>query len=542
MQEISKKSDEIPRLSRDARHIGEEPSSPGGTTLRPTMSRISSNKRDVNEKPPLLKHLSDEEIEMLEVKLKRKIDLRLLPMIILVYIMNYLDRNNIPAAQVAGMGAELGLSTTQYNTAVSILFVGYILMQVPSNLFLDKIGRPSIYFTIVMMIWGTISASTGAVHSFAGLICARFFLGFIEASFFPGCLFYLSSWYTKKELSLRTAILYSGSLISGAFSGLIAAGITSGLNGKAGLSAWRWLFILEGSITVFIAFFIWIVIPDFPKTTKWLTEEERQLACWRLERDVGEEDWSGSEAQKVMHGLKLAFTDIKMYVLMALVTCIVASGSITNFFPIVVGTLGYGKIQTLLLTTPPYVLATIVVLSNAWHADRSAERYLHIIIPLSISVVTFIIAASTLNTAARYVAMMFMPASVYGGYVCALSWISSTLPRPVTKRAAALAAINAISNASSIWTAYMYTKGSAPRYAIAMGVNCGTSFLAVIFATVLRTILVRLNKKLDREEEHAGTGDGQSATALNGSGANVESREEQGLPGAAVTKGFRFLI
>ncbi|KAF3907011.1 hypothetical protein AA313_de0203237 [Arthrobotrys entomopaga] len=536
MQEISKKSDEF------VRH-GEESNATGSATLHTTTSHVSSTRRDVNDKPPLLKHLSDEEIEMLEVKLKWKIDLRLLPMIILVYIMNYLDRNNIPAAQVSGMGVELGLSTTQYNTAVSILFVGYILMQVPSNLFLDKIGRPSIYFTVVMMIWGTISASTGAVHNFAGLICARFFLGFIEASFFPGCLFYLSSWYTKKELSLRTAILYSGSLISGAFSGLIAAGITGGMDGKAGLSAWRWLFILEGSITVFIAFFIWIVIPDFPKTTKWLSEEERQLACWRLERDVGEEDWSGSEAQKVMHGLKLAFTDIKMYVLMALVTCIVASGSITNFFPIVVGTLGYGKIETLLLTTPPYVLAFIVVLLNAWHADRSGERYLHIIIPLSVSVVTFIIAAATLNTAARYVAMMFMPASVYGGYVCALSWISSTLPRPVTKRAAALAAINAISNASSIWTAYMYTKGSAPRYAIAMGVNCGTSFLAIVFATVLRTMLVRLNRKLDREEGHVDTGEGQSVTALNGGGVvDVERREQQGLPGAAVTKGFRFLI
>ncbi|KAK6497383.1 hypothetical protein TWF481_011792 [Arthrobotrys musiformis] len=504
----------------------------GGATLHTTTSVAS--RRDINEKPPLLKHLSDKEIEELEVKLKRRIDLRLLPMIILVYIMNYLDRNNIPAAQVAGMGDELGLTSSQFNTAVSILFVGYILMQVPSNLFLDKIGRPSLYFTVVMMIWGVISGATGAVQNYSGLLACRFFLGFIEASYFPGCLFYLSSWYTRKELSLRTAILYSGSLISGAVSGLISAGITNGLDGKAGLSAWRWLFILEGSITVFIAFFIWIIIPDFPKTTKWLSEQERQLACWRLERDIGEEDWSGSEAQKVFHGLKLAFTDIKMYVLMVLVTCCVASGSITNFFPIVVQTLGFGKIETLLLTTPPYILATIVVLGNAWHADKKGERYFHIVIPLAISVFSFILAAATLNTAARYVAMMFMPASVYGGYICALSWISATLPRPVTKRAAALAAINAVSNASSIWTAYMYTKPSAPRYAIAMGVNCGTSLLGIVFATVLRIILVRLNKKLDREED-------LSEAGLTAEG-QVERREEQGLPGEAAAKGFRFLI
>ncbi|KAK6505948.1 hypothetical protein TWF506_010875 [Arthrobotrys conoides] len=255
-------------------------STAGGGTLHTTTSIAS--RRDINEKPPLLRDLSEEEIEELERKLKRRIDLRLLPMIILIYIMNYLDRNNIPAAQVAGMGDELGLTSSQFNTAVSILFVGYILMQVPSNLFLDKIGRPSLYFTVVMMIWGAISGATGAVQNYSGLLACRFFLGFIEASYFPGCLFYLSSWYTRKELSLRTAILYSGSLISGAVSGLISAGITDGLDGKAGISAWRWLFILEGSVTVFIAFFIWIVIPDFPKTTKWLSEQERQLACWRL--------------------------------------------------------------------------------------------------------------------------------------------------------------------------------------------------------------------------------------------------------------------
>ena len=120
----------------------------------------------------------------------------------------------------------------------------YILMQVPSNLFLDKIGKPSIYLPACMVVWGAISACTGAVKDFGGLIACRFFLGFVEAAYFPGCLFFLSSWYTRKELGFRTAILYSGSLISGAFSGLIAAGIVGGLDGARGLRAWRWLFVI----------------------------------------------------------------------------------------------------------------------------------------------------------------------------------------------------------------------------------------------------------------------------------------------------------
>lgn len=112
-------------------------------------------------------------------------------------------------------------------------------MQVPSNLFLNKIGKPSLYLPTAMITWGLISACTGAVHSFGGLIAVRFMLGFIEAAYFPGCLYFLSCWYTRKELGLRTALLYSGALISGAFSGLIAAGITGNMNGTRGLLAWR---------------------------------------------------------------------------------------------------------------------------------------------------------------------------------------------------------------------------------------------------------------------------------------------------------------
>ena len=156
-------------------------------------------------------------------------------MLVIMYIMNYLDRNNIAAARLAGLEEELNLSSTQYLTCLSILFVGYLLMQVPSNLFLNKIGKPALYLPTVMIIWGIISAATAAAESFGGLVAIRFFLGFVEAAYFPGCLFFLSSWYTRKELGFRTAILYSGSLLSGAFSGLISAGIRNGLDGAKGL-------------------------------------------------------------------------------------------------------------------------------------------------------------------------------------------------------------------------------------------------------------------------------------------------------------------
>ncbi|KAL8711216.1 MAG: hypothetical protein Q9220_004361 [cf. Caloplaca sp. 1 TL-2023] len=424
-------------------------------------ARSPSRKR---EAPPLVRDLSPEERAHLEKILVAKIDFRLLPMLILMYLMNYLDRNNIAAARLAGLEDELGLTGTQYLTAVSILFVGYILMQVPSNLFLNKIGKPALYLPTVMIIWGIISAATAAAESFGGLIAIRFFLGFVEAAYFPGCLFFLSSWYTRKELGFRTAVLYSGSLMSGAFSGLITAGITGGMDGKRGLRAWRWLFIIEGVITIVIAFIAFFVLPNFPRTTTWLTENERQLAIWRLDEDIGEDDWVGSQNQTFWHGMKLAFTDLKMWVLMVLVFCFVASGTVTNLFPTVVKTLGYGNIQSLLLTVPPYVLGVITTFCNSWHADKTGERYFHITLPLYFAVAAFIIAAATTKTAPRYLAMMLMIPGVYTGYVVALAWISNTLPRPPAKRAAALAAINAVSNASSIYASYMYPESAGPRY------------------------------------------------------------------------------
>lgn len=246
-----------------------------------------------------------------------KLTLDMWIVLVLMYVMNYLDRNNIAAARLAGLEDELNLSSTQYLTALSILFVGYMLMQIPSNLFLNKVGKPALYLPTVMIVWGVISAATAGAQTFGGLIAIRFFLGFVEAAYFPGCLFFLSSWYTRQELGFRTAILYSGSLLSGAFSGLISAGITNGLNGARGLRAWRWLFIIEGVITIVIAFFAYFALPNFPRTTTWLTENERQLAIWRLDEDIGEDDWIGSQQQTFFHGMKLAFADIKMWILVS---------------------------------------------------------------------------------------------------------------------------------------------------------------------------------------------------------------------------------
>lgn len=195
----------------------------------------------------------------------------------------------------------------------------------------------------------------------------------------------------------------------------------------------------------------------------------------------------------------------------------------------------------------------IAILINAWHADRTSERYLHIALPPLLAVAAFIIAAATTEFGPRYFAMCLMIGANYSGYVVALAWISNTLPRPPAKRAAALAGINALSNVCQIYSPYMYqgmtyapgeallsdetdeliADAYAPRYVVPMIVNAITSLWAAVFATVLRMLLVRLNKKID-------------AGILLLEQTSEEDRkrviEEHGLPGEAVDKGFRFLV
>ena len=217
--------------------------------------------------------------------------------------------------------------------------------------------------------------------------------------------------------------------------------------------------------------------------------------------------------------------DIKTWVLTILMISIISSASVTNFFPTVVKTLGYGNIQTLLLTAPPYVLAVITTYLNAWHADRTGERLLHIVLPLCVGVFAFILCAATHSTGPRYVSMMLMVPGIYTGYVVALAWISNSMPRPPAKRAAALAFINAVSNSASIYASYMYPQpkgGKQPNLTVPLSVDCATAVLAIIMTVIMRIILQRLNKRLDRGEHVEG--------AINA------------VPGVGAERGFRFLL
>ncbi|CCE62648.1 hypothetical protein TPHA_0C05000 [Tetrapisispora phaffii CBS 4417] len=451
--------------------------------------------------PESLKDFTTEELEELSKKTRLKMDLRILIMVCWIYICNYLDRTNIASARLGGLEEDLNLTSTQYQTVLSVLFVGYITMQIPSNIILNRLGKPSLFITIIMTVWGIISTCTGAVQSYGGLLVIRILLGFVESGFFGCCLYYLSCWYTKKELALRNSILYSGSLISGAFSGLISAGIIEGMDGVAGLRAWRWCFIIEGAITVATVPFAYMILPDNPSNTKFLSQEEKDLIMWKLKMDVGDSDSDdavlGGSKNSFKFALKLAFKDKKVWLITGCISFLVAAAGVTNFFPSVVSTLGFERIITLCLTAPPYCIAVVTTFIWASHSDRTGERFWHVVLPLFVALIAFIIAVSTLNTGARYFAMCLMPSGLYCSYTIIISWISLIVPRPPLKRAIAISIMNCLANSTSIWNAYLYPESNAPRYTIAMSCNIAFIFLSMFFAFLLRFYLISLNKKIE---------------------------------------------
>jgi MFS family permease len=439
-----------------------------------------------------------------EKRLLRKIDLRIMPTLILMIILNYLDRNALANARIQGIENSLNLAGGQFNTAISVFFIGYIGLQIPSNLLLTRV-RPSIYLPACMIAWGGLSGMTAFISNFKGLVLVRFFLGMVEAPFFPGALFLLSSWYTKEELAFRTSLLYSGSLLSGAFGGFVGAGIEGGLKGVRGLDSWRWLFLIESSATVLLAICAIFILPDYPHTTRWLTPAERELAVQRVQRHSGIQDKTRT---KLLHGLKLAVADYKVWLLALIIITKTSAGAVTSFIPTLVATFKYTPISTLLLIAPPYLLATVTALGVSWSSDKKSERAYHILVPIFAAMLGFFVFAATTALIPRYLSLFLMLAGVYGSYNVALAWISSTLPHPVEKRSAAIAIINTVGNCAQIYSPFMYLPESGPGYLGAMVANGGFCLACLGAVWLLRRYLIKENAEIAAVEAQGGRKEG----------------------------------
>ncbi|PHH90453.1 hypothetical protein CDD83_3628 [Cordyceps sp. RAO-2017] len=218
-----------------------------------------------------------------EKALVRKIDFFILTFCCLSYLINYLDRSNLANAYVSGMRDELGFEGSQLNQVNTCFTVGYILGQVPSNLSLHYV-RPRVWFPAMMLLWGGLTMVTAAARAPQSVMAIRFFQGFCEASTFVGTHYVLGAWYTERELGKRSGIFTSSGLAGTAIGGFIQTGIHRSLDGRHGLSGWRWLFLVDGLLTVPVALYGFLLFPDTPDTTtaSYLTPAERALAAARV--------------------------------------------------------------------------------------------------------------------------------------------------------------------------------------------------------------------------------------------------------------------
>ncbi|KAF7364775.1 Tartrate transporter [Mycena venus] len=407
-----------------------------------------------------------------EKKLVRKLDFRLLPTIFLIYIMNYIDRNGITTARLKGLEQDLGLSDLQYSVVLSILFVSYCPAQIPSNMVssfslfsvISQLIMPSWYIGACVMGWGLTSLLTGVTKNYGGIMACRVFIGLPEAAFYPGAIYLLSRWYTKKELAFRSAILYTGLLLSNAFGALIAAGILANMEG--------------------------------PNNTRWIVGDERRLAQARLAEDAGEAD-QDNENDTPLAGLKMALTDPLILTFAVMNAAQLLGLSFINFFPTLATTLGFNTTISLLLAAPPWLIASLVTCANAWHADKTGERFFHVAGWWWAVMIGFIISLCTANVGARYFSM-FLMAIGYAGFSMTAVWVSNVIPRPPAKRAAAIGVVNGIGNLGNLMGSYTWKAAWGPEYHQSMIISLCSLALSSVMAH-----LVRKNKQLDEDERVA---------------------------------------
>ncbi|KAJ6489044.1 MFS transporter [Mycena sanguinolenta] len=449
------------------------------------------------------------EREREERLLLRKLDIRLIPAIFVIYVMNYVNRTAITAARLKGLEHDLGLSDIQYSVVLSILFVTLAVGQPPSNMILNKVKRPSIYIGSCVIAWGLASALSGVTTNYGGMLVCRFFIGLPEASFYPGAVYLLSCWYTKKELAVRSAVLYAGIDVASAFGALVAAAILSKMEDTLGIAGWRWYAV--GCATILLGFLVMWMLPDFPRNTRWISDKESRLAQARLAEDAGEAD-QDTEADSTIHGLKLAVADPLVWLFSFMLFSQHLGRSVGQFFPTLAKTLGYSTSKTLLLTVPPWLLAAILSVLNAWHADKSGERFFHISIWIFAMMAGFIISLCTMAVGPRYFSMFLMTIGDHASLLvlgsdislegCAMTlvWASNSIPRPPAKRAAALGIANGIGNLGLLVGSYAWKKKWGPEFHPSSEICLASLAVSTAFAFVIRQRLVWMNRQLEMED------------------------------------------
>ncbi|KAK3384042.1 MFS transporter [Lasiosphaeria ovina] len=322
-----------------------------------------------------------------ERQLCRKFDIRILPVLAVMYLFNAIDKGNLGNAETAGLSHDLGFQPGQYNLVISIFFVPYVVFAPPVAMIGKRFG-PAVVLPILMFTFGSMTLLSAATTNFGGLFTVRFLLGMAEAGFFPLVIFYLTTFYRRGELARRLAIFYAASNIANAFSGLLAFAV---FHIQSSLLKWRYLFLIEGAASVLFSIFALWYLPRSAAEAKFLGEEEKSLAFYRIQMDsssvVGEKLDIRDALQIFRHPTTYCFILIEI--------CLgVPIQSVGLFMPQIIARLGYDTLKTNLYTVAPNVGGAAVLLILAFSSDLLRIRFPFIMLGFLLTFIGFIIYAA----------------------------------------------------------------------------------------------------------------------------------------------------
>jgi D-galactonate transporter len=363
----------------------------------------------------------------------RKVSWRLLPFLLLCYVLAYLDRVNISYAKIA-MQQEFGLTDAAYGLAAGIFFIGYVMFEVPSNLWLARVGvRRTL--SRIMLLWGATSTAMLFVHDSTSFYVLRFFLGVFEAGFAPGMILYLTFWFSgKRRAQVMACVLLAGP-VSNIIGGPLSTWIMGAFADSHGLAGWQWMFILEGAPCIVLGIFAFFFLSDSPAQANWLTRDEKNLLANDL-RQV--------EAPK-QHTFARALKDWRVYWLALIYFCLICGLYTVSFWlPTLLRDAGVKDIfQIGLYSMIPYSAAIIAMLLNARSSDRLGERRWHGAVPAFLGAIGLLLTGfSAGNLTMALCSITLATLSTYAAY--AVFWVRPTSYLKGTAAAGGIALINSI--------------------------------------------------------------------------------------------------
>ena len=423
----------------------------------------------------------------------RKVTWRLVPFMAVLYFINYLDRVNVGFAALT-MNRDLGFSATVYGNGAGILFLGYVLFQVPSNLALERIGT-RIWVAVIMVVWGVMSGAMALVTGPVSFYVLRFLLGVAEAGFFPGMILYLTYWFPEERRAKMTAAFMMAIPLSSFFGAPVS---TTLLDAQGfGLAGWQWLFVLQGIPAVVLGLLVPVMLTDRPEYAGWLQASERHwlagvLAAERHARDARHDEPLG---RALVNPHIWAFG----VVYFGFVIC---NYGLTLWLPQIVKSFGgLTNLQVGLLTAIPYALSSVAMYAWCAHADARGERTWHTALAILVGGIGLIISAFQIgNPAVAFIALCVGAVGTYSGLP--VSWSLPTAVLGSRVAAGGIALVNAIGN-----TGGYFGPAMVGRIHDATGSYTGGLLLMATFAVLSGVLAVALRP--GKQAEHIARGRAQ---------------------------------